>query len=316
MKASVIIPAYNAADTIEDTLKALKEQAARGYEVIVVDDGSTDETREIAKRYQVKLLQQEHRGPAAARNLGAKNARGDILVFTDADCIPAREWLAEMLRPFDDPSIVGVQGRYETRQGDLIARFAQLEIEERYRRMSKFRYIDFIGSYSAAYRRRVFLESGGFDEGFPIASGEDPDLSFRLSKRGYRMVFNPRAVVYHHHPATLRDYLKKKFDRACWRVALYKRHAGKAIKDTYTPQLLKVQIGLFYLLILSMFVALYSLNFLLPLAAFLFLLGTTLPASISNFMRDREVGLATPAIILMRTAVFGAGLIYGFFRTS
>lgn len=314
MKASVVIPAYNAADTIEDTLRALEEQTEKDFEVLVVDDGSTDGTREIVRRHPVKLLTQEHRGPAAARNLGAKHARGDILVFTDSDCIPAKTWLAEMLRPFSELRIIGVQGRYKTEQRELIAKFAQYEIEERYERMSRWEYIDFIGSYSAAYRRDAFLDVGGFDESFPIASGEDPDLSFRLSKKGYKMVFNSKAVVYHRHPRVLSDYLKKKFNRAYWRVALYKKHAGKVIKDTYTPQLLKVQIGMFYLFTLSLFLALYNGNFILPIIVFFLLLSSALPTSIRNFARDARVGLASPAIILMRTAVFGVGLIYGFFK--
>jgi cellulose synthase/poly-beta-1,6-N-acetylglucosamine synthase-like glycosyltransferase len=313
MKASVVIPAYNATDTIENTLSALEEQTEKDFEVIVVDDGSADDTREIVARYPVKLLAQDHRGPAAARNLGARAAKGDILVFTDSDCTPAKTWLGEMLKPFKEPEIVGVQGRYKTMQRELIAKFAQYEIEERYERMSRWKYIDFIGSYSAAYRRDAFLQAGGFDEGFPIASGEDPDLSFRLSKKGYKMVFNGNAVVYHRHPSVLSDYLKKKFNRAYWRVALYKKHAGKAIKDTYTPQLLKVQIGMFYLFILSLF-TLYTWNFTLPLVSFFLLLSTALPNSLRNFTRDARVGLASPAIILMRTTVFGIGLIYGLFK--
>lgn len=313
MKASVIIPAYNSADTIEDTLKALKNQTEKGFEVIAVDDGSTDDTREVVSRYPVKLLNQGHRGPAAARNLGAKMAKGDVLVFTDSDCVPAKDWLEEMLKPLKDPNIVGAQGRYETKQRELIALFAQYEIEERYERMRKREYIDFIGSYSAAYRRKVFLEVGGFDETFPMASGEDPDLSFRLAEK-YRMVFNPKAVVFHHHPDTLPSYLKKKFYRAYWRVVLYKKHAGKMVKDTYTPQTLKLQIGIFYFFVLIIALSLYNKNYVLPLIPLFFLLVTALPTIINNFSRDTKVGLISPAVILLRTAVLGAGLVYGFFK--
>jgi glycosyltransferase involved in cell wall biosynthesis len=314
MNASVIIPAYNASNTIEETLRVLEAQTEKAFDVIVVDDGSTDGTREIVARYPVKMLIQDHRGPAAARNLGARNAKGDILVFTDSDCTPTETWLAEMLKPFKEPHIIGVQGRYMTKQCELTAKFVQYEIEERYNRMSKLEHIDFIGSYSAAYRRDAFLQAGGFDESFPTASGEDPDLSFRLSKKGFKMVFNNKAVVYHRHPSILSDYLRKKFNRAYWRVTLYKKHAGKAFKDTYTPQLLKVQIGVFYFFLLSFFLTLYNGKFILPIVAFFLLLSTALPPSIRNFARDARVGLASPAIILMRTAVFGAGLIYGFFK--
>jgi GT2 family glycosyltransferase len=314
MRASVIIPAYNSADTIEDTLRALKEQTEKDFEVIVVDDGSIDGTRDVVEKYDVKLFRQDHMGPAAARNLGARKATGEVVVFTDSDCVPQQDWLKEMLNPMEEPGIVGVQGRYKTRQRELIARFAQLEIEERYQRMKKQEYIDFIGSYSAAYRRRVFLEVGGFDESFPMASGEDPELSFRLAKQGYKMVFNDRAIVYHRHPASLRDYLIKKFYRAYWRVALYKRHTGKAVRDSYTPPSIKIQIALVYLFIVSVMTSPFT--GLLPAQGILLaLLASTLPSSIRYFKKDRSVGLASPAIILLRTAVFGFGLLYGAVRT-
>lgn len=111
-----------------------------------------------------------------------------------------------MIKPFENKDIVGVQGRYKTKQSEIVAKFAQYEIEERYERMRRSRYIDFIGSYSAAYKRGVFLSEGGFDESYPIASGEDPDLSFRLASKGYKMVLNNRALVYHHHPDSLYTY--------------------------------------------------------------------------------------------------------------
>ena len=314
MKATVVIPAYNSADTIEDTLRALEGRTQRDFEVIVVDDGSPDETREIVKRHGVKLFTQEHRGPAAARNHGAMEAGGEILVFTDSDCVPAKTWLEEMLKPFTDPEVVGVQGRYRTRQRGLVPRFVQCEIENRYERMREAGTIDFIGSYSAAYRRILFLQGGGFDESFLIASGEDPELSFRLSKKGYKMVFNGNAVVYHRHPENLGDYLRKKFYRAYWRVALYRKHADKAVRDSYTPQLLKVQIGLFYAFVISLLLAVITGSTVIPLTALALLFMSTLPESIKNLTRDASVGLASPFIILLRTAVFAAGLVYGLLR--
>tara|TARA_B100000315_G_C14558531_1_gene579366 strand:+ start:1205 stop:2152 length:948 start_codon:yes stop_codon:yes gene_type:complete len=314
MKASIVIPVYNAENTIGATLKALKLQTEKDFEVIVVDDGSIDKTKEIVSKHSVRLIFQEHLGPAAARNRGVENAKGDIIVFIDSDCIPTNNWLVQMLLPFEEPGIIGVQGKYMTKQTGLISRFVQLEIDNRYERMAKWKYIDFIGSYSAAYRKSALLSVHGFDEEFPIASGEDSDLSYRLSKKGLKMLFNNKAIVYHLHPDHLSDYLKKKFNRANWRVYLYKKHKRKAVKDTYTPQLLKVQIGIFYVFILILAFDIYNGSFINSLILFLLLFVTTLPESIRNFMKDIWVGLASPAIILLRTIIFGAGLIVGFFK--
>jgi len=302
MKVSVIVPTYNSEATIKGCLDSLFNQTFEDkYEVIVVDDASADNTISAVASYPVELLKQEHKGPAAARNLGAKNAEGGILLFTDADCIPENDWIEKMCAPFEDEQIAGVQGRYKTKQKGTVARFVQYEIEERYEIMSKKRYIDFVGSYSAAYRTDVFLEEGGFDESFPIASGEDPDLSYRLASKGHKMVFAPDAVVYHEHPAGIAQYLKMKFYRAYWRVTLYKKNPKKTVKDTYTPQMLKLQIALFYLLVISLFLNSVVLLFVL----------TTLPLSWQVFKKDRKIGLLTSVFVFLRSAAFGIGLIYG-----
>jgi cellulose synthase/poly-beta-1,6-N-acetylglucosamine synthase-like glycosyltransferase len=309
---SVIVPAYNEEAHLSACLESLFRQEYDGeYEVLVVDDGSTDATAEVARRFGARLLSQDHRGPAAARNLGAREARGAILLFTDADCVPQEDWLREMVLPFEEEQVAAVQGCYRTRQRGLVPRFAQLEIEVRYERMKRERSIDFIGSYAAAYRREVFLSEGGFDEAYPVASGEDPDLSYRLASRGYRMVFNPRAIVYHRHPETLLSYLRQKFYRAFWRVLLYRKNREKALRDSYTPQLLKLQILLFYLLLASL---LTPLGAELPL--FLALLLTFLPTSLTNLRKDPVVGVLSPLFLFLRTAVFATGLVWGVLRLS
>ncbi len=193
---SVIVPVYNGEKTIDKCLASLLKQTKKPDEIIVVDDGSKDQTKAVVEKFSgITFLEQEHKGPAAARNTGARKARGDILLFIDSDCIASESWVAEMAKPFENKNISGIQGRYKTEQKDTVARFVQLEIEDRYDRMKKRSYLDFIGSYAAGYRKDIFLEFGGFNETFTMASGEDPELSFKLAKAGHKMVFNPNAVV-------------------------------------------------------------------------------------------------------------------------
>ncbi|MEE9323673.1 MAG: glycosyltransferase [Candidatus Aenigmarchaeota archaeon] len=313
---SVIIPVYNGEKTIGECLSLLLKQTKKPEEIMVVDDGSTDNTVEIVKKIKgVKLIKQSHKGPASARNLGAKKAKGDILLFTDADCIPHRDWVSEMARSFENKETVGVQGRYETNQKGLIPRFVQFEIEDRYDRMGKREHIDFIGSYSAGYRKQTFLKFGGFDESFPIASGEDPELSFKISKFGNKMVFNDKAIVYHNHVDSLWEYLRQKLWRAYWRVLLYRKHPGKITGESYTPQILKSQIFFFYLCVLSA-VFYVSIPYAIYLSLFSLILWvlSTLPLSYKNFKKDSIIGLSTPFISILRTIVFGLGLIYGVIR--
>jgi glycosyltransferase involved in cell wall biosynthesis len=310
--ASVIIPAYNSESTIQACLQALKNQTTQPLEIIVVDDGSRDATIRKAEALGARVISQAHSGPASARNRGAREARGDILLFTDADCVPDRDWVREMLRPLQDPEIKGVQGSYTTSQPGLVARFAQAEIEDRYERLSSGKYIDFIGTYSAAYRKDIFLKFRGFDQGFPEASGEDPELSFRLSRQGHMLIFNPGARVSHSHPDTLGKYLRQKFSRARWRVLLYKKHPKKMVRESYTPQGLKAQIGLFYLFVLGLIASLFQPQALyLSLACLVLLFITTLPFSIRAGRKGKGLGLASPLILILRSIAFSLGLAYG-----
>ncbi len=309
-KASVIIPAYNAEKVLPDCLKALKSQSTRPLEVIIVDDGSKDSTSDVAKKFGAKVLRQKNKGPASARNLGASKASGDILLFTDADCVPDKDWMKEMMAPFRGKAMAGVQGAYRTKQKQLLAKFSQAEIEDRYRRMGKKGTIDFIGTYSAGYRKDIFRKFGGFDESFPKASGEDPELSFRMAEKGHRLVFNRKAIVYHIHPDSLIKYLKQKYERAYWRVLLYKKHPGKAVKESYTPQTLKLQIGLIYLMfpsaVASVFVGIF------PFAALLIILiATTIPSSARFSSKGAGVAISSPLILILRSLVFSLGLAAG-----
>lgn len=241
---SVIIPVYNGRQTLPDCLKALERQTHPPDEVIVVDDGSTDDTAAVATQFEVTVLAQMKAGPATARNRGTRAARGEIVLFTDADCAPAADWVERMLAPFADPGVVGAKGEYRTHQQELVARFVQQEYQDRYDRMATQPQIDFVDTYSAAYRRDLFWAAGGFDAIFPTASVEDQELSFRLAERGHRLVYVPGAIVYHRHDRTVSEYARRKYFIGFWKALVMQRHPAKLAYDSHTPQILKVQMGL------------------------------------------------------------------------
>lgn len=315
-KFSVIIPAFNAERTIDRTLQSLIAQNSAGdFEIIVVDDGSADKTAEIVRKYPVKLIQKENCGPAAARNLGVEESSCDIVLFTDCDCVPEPDWVQKMTEPFTDKDVSGVKGVYISRNRNIIARIIQLEFEERYLMLKKLKYIDFVDSYSAAVRKEAFLSVGGFDTSFPKADNEDVDLSYKMANAGYKMVFQPEAVVEHlGHPANLMRYLKVKFSRGFWRTAVYKRHPGKAVKDSYTPQSLKLQILMSALTWFSLILGVFS-GYWVPLAvsiiAFLFF---TLIFLVKVFKIDPIAAILSPFIHFIRATCFLWGIFFGFFR--
>jgi len=317
VKASVIIPAYNAEKTVRECIQGVLNQTQKDFELIVVDDGSTDNTPKIVESFKkAKLLKQQNGGPAKARNAGAKMAKGDVLVFTDSDCVAEKNWLEGMLKPFSDKSVVGVQGAYKTKQQSAVARFVQYEIEERYDRMKRSSKLDWVGSYSAAYQKKMFLEAGGFDESFPVASGEDPALSYTMAEKG-KLVFNPKAIVYHQHPETVKKYFWVKFHRAYWRTLLYKRFPQKMVLDSFTPQGLKAQIAMVYAIPI-VGVAGWSFSnaalayFFWPLLALFLISPWALVQRIQS--RDPEIAWIAPWMVYSRSVAFALGLPWGLMK--
>lgn len=312
--ASIIIPTYNGAARIVHCLDALGPQiAGTCIEVLVVDDGSKDNTAAVAGRYSfVRVIRQQNAGPAAARNRGAQEAQGRILLFTDDDCVPMHNWIDTMLTSFRDPEVVGAKGIYRTRQTSIAARFVQTEYEDKYRLMANQPSIDFVDTYSAGFVRERFLEMGGYDQSFPVACAEDIELSYRMSARGWKMVFVPEAIVYHTHPATFSTYLKKKYKFAYWRVLAVRKNPSKGVKDSHTPQIMKLQ-----LLLAPALVAAVSFDVIVrpavPITAIVlgaFLLST-IPFALRALRRDPVVGILSPALLAARACAQFFGVTAG-----
>ena len=313
--ASIVVPAYNAAGTITACVGALQRQTLNRdrYEIIVVDDGSTDGTGREAAAAGACVIRQERSRPAAARNTGARAARGDIVCFTDADCVATPDWLAHITAPFARPEVVGCKGTYATHQGELVARFVQIEYEDKYDLLRGQRYIDFVDTYSAAYRREVLLANNGFDERFPYL--EDQELSFRLATRGYKMVFQPAATVYHRHAPTVVAYFRKKFIIGFWKAQVVRRFPERGVRDSHTPQVMKVQMGLVALALLAAAAtAVTPWSSLVVATLLLAFLLTTLPFVRKAWPKDRAVALAAPALLAVRALALGAGYGWGVLR--
>ena len=314
-KVSVIVPAYNAASTLEACLTSLVNQTYPHdlYEVVVVDDGSTDQTASLAEHAGARVIHQRNQGPAVARNRGVEAATGDFILFTDADCVPAPDWIERMMDAFLDPNVVGAKGVYRTGQKQLMSRFVQCEYQDKYDRLAHQAQIDFIDTYSAAYRRCQFLENGGFDPIFPRPSVEDQEFSFRLSQKGYRMVFIPSAIVYHRHDRTLGEYARRKFNIGYWKALLIRWHPDKIAHNSHTPQTLKIQILLLGLagLALAIWPFWPSIGSIAAITLALIFGLTAFPFTIKVMRLDPGLfPIILPALIV-RAAALGAGLLTG-----
>lgn len=328
--ATVIVPVYNGATTIERCLNALAEQtmAPERYEIVVVNDGSVDNTAGVITAWaqahpqiRCRLVDQKNQGPAAARNHGAQVAQSDLLLFTDADCAPRPDWIAVMGAAFADESVIGAKGAYLTQQQGLAPRFVQAEYEDRYDRMRDQPQIDFIDTYSAGYRREIFLANGGFDTTFTTASVEDQEFSFRLAQKGYRLIFVPEARVYHLHDDDLREYGRRKYYIGYWKALLARWHPERLVQDSHTPQVLKIQIlllgamvGLLPLALLGMLWAPLQWAWLLIGGAFVTFVLSALPFLRKLARHSWALTCYGVPMLLVRALALGSGFVMGTVR--
>jgi GT2 family glycosyltransferase len=218
-----------------------------------------------------------------------------------------------MLKPFiENHEVVGVKGSYKTMQKEIIARFVQLEYEDKYNYMLKPDYIDFIDTYSAGFKKTVFIEMNGYNTEFPVACAEDIELSYRISSRGYKMVFNPNTIVYHTHPSRLLDYLKKKYKFAYWRMLAVKKNPKKLIKDSHTPQLMKLQLLFPPVIFINILLSLISEKFVFILFFMLLLFVlTVIPFAFQAIKKDLAVGLLSPFFLFLRASAQFLGIAGG-----
>jgi GT2 family glycosyltransferase len=216
---SVIVPTYRRQAEIERCLEGLAHLSyPKGrFEVIVVDDGSESPPTDVVARFRecldVMLLKQVHGGPAAARNTGAGRAHGDVLAFTDDDCVPARDWLQALAARLEAAPDCAVGGRTINALPDNpYSSASQLLVSYLY---AYYNRVPGQGSFFASNNLAVpadrFRTVGGFDASFRLPAGEDRDFCDRWLEQGCRLCYAPDAIVYHEHKLTLRSFWRQHF---------------------------------------------------------------------------------------------------------
>ena len=197
---SVIIPTYNEEEDIPFSIKSLKEQSYKNIEIIVVDDGSTDNTlQEIGKFKGVKVIKGSHKGPGFSRNLGAKRAKGDILVFIDSDMTFSKNYIKNLISPiFKNKEVLGTTHDYEVVENtsNIWSKcWGKIRVsKENASKIKVFR----------AIRRSIFLKLGGFDPRYGYAD----DQTFWFRDKIKPVVAN-NTTCYHKNPETLKAVYKQ-----------------------------------------------------------------------------------------------------------
>ena len=205
-QVSIVVTVKNEEKNIGELLDSIAKFANfEETEVVVVDGGSTDKTIDVISHNPFVKLVVSQSNISRGRNLGVENSQGEIIVFTDADCLVDEDWIKNILKYFEkDPKIGVVGGPYlPLNQHKLIAQYLAAYVNTYFPADSGFVAYQSIGTGNAAYRRTAIEEAGGFDERLDI--GEDIDLNLRISNLGYKLFFAKDVKVYHKYRTSLKE---------------------------------------------------------------------------------------------------------------
>jgi glycosyltransferase involved in cell wall biosynthesis len=234
---SVVIPTFERMDVLPQVLAALEaQQDAPAFEVVVVDDGSRDTTREFLAAYggglDLRVLRQENRGPAAARNAGVQASRGELVAFLGDDTVPEAGWLAAHVtahrtRAHRTPiAVLGYTGWHASMRPTAFLRYINEHgLQFGYALIDEPEQVPFNFFYTSNVSLpRALLLAEPFDLGFPHAAWEDVELSYRLHRRGMTMVYEPRARAAHLHPTDFERFSRRQQKAGESAVVFYRLH--------------------------------------------------------------------------------------------
>jgi glycosyltransferase involved in cell wall biosynthesis len=240
---SVIIPTYNRKDVLAKALDGYLAQSSPQLvdELLIVDDGSTDDTESMVQEFSrrspftIRYLRQANKGPAAARNLGIREARSSMVLFTDSDIVPERDLVSQHLEwhrnnPQTSAAVLGyVTWSPEIKATPFMRWYGEDGALFAYRQLRGKREIDFHFFYSCnlSLKTNFLRTSGQFDDDFKSASWEDSELGYRLHKAGLRLLYNPQAIAFHHQFFTFDEACRKARGNSVAREIFLKKEAGQ-----------------------------------------------------------------------------------------
>ena len=238
-KVSIIVATRNNEQTISECLGAIFElnYPKDLLEIIVVDGCSQDATVEIARRYPVQVVSMPFNAPASY-NHALKLISNEVLGFIDSDAKVEKEWLNKLINYLDDPQVAGVSGSIETwNKKNPWARSIGYDLKNRYARLKK--YVVRVATMNLLLKKSVIEEVGGFDENLP--SQYDTDLGFRITSKGFKVVYEPNAKCYHFHRSTVNGYFRQQLQYGKNTTKLYLKHAGLIRGDEITDFGMNIQ---------------------------------------------------------------------------
>jgi len=239
-KLSIVIPIYNGQRTVRDTMESLKKQTFNDFEIIVVDDGSKDNTLNIVKKYADKLIiNEKNSGPAVSRNKGIKAANSDLIILTDGDVILPDNWAENMYNALRENDVImgKINIPESTFIGDSISALGfpaggSVGFNKIWK-VNKEGYTEHASSCNMGIKKEIFEKYGYFDESFPLAGGEDGEFPYRITRRGVKIKYEPNALAWHEPRTSLKSFIRWQFYRG--RSNYYYKKKVRGIAKKYIP---------------------------------------------------------------------------------
>ncbi|NWF87001.1 glycosyltransferase [Candidatus Bathyarchaeota archaeon] len=328
-RISVVIPVKNGESHIQELLDSLMQvdYEKDKLEIIVVDGNSTDKTREIASKYPVKLFTEEQPGLNGARNTGLRHSNGEIIAFTDFDCVIPKNWVKKIVENFQNANVGCVGGNVLGYYEDFLSRYADESFMPAMRIFKKREELDFVkpplgypAGCNMAFKREAIEKAGTFNEGMKYGFDED-ELVERICRAGYKMALDPEVLVMHKHRATMQSLLKQNFS--------YGRGLGNVLKkiglkSTFSKWAVLCLAGFMFWSALMLTLIVYTLLAfsLVSLAVLIFMLLLP-PAGLMIFYAYQTMKrhgkyytiLVYPFIDIARMTAFMFGTIYQLLRS-
>ena len=221
IEVSVVIPVYNGEKTLSACIESVLDQTFKDYEVIFVNNNSTDRTAEILKKYPVRAVFEAVRIRGTARDTGIKSANGKIIVCTDADCIFEKDWLEKLTKPLIEEREVASQGSEKPVFLNFWTKAQQLKSENHFNKIIEKGYVECVDTKNFAIQKDVLAKIGNFNKNIHVA--EDMDLCLRLFLNGYKIKFS-NAVVMHFHRDNLIKIMENEFQKGLWSTKIKKQY--------------------------------------------------------------------------------------------
>lgn len=243
-EVSIVIPVMNRADELRRCLASLSRLTypREKLHIVVVDDGSSDDSPLVARECGALLVSSggTGRGPAAARNVGAAMASGEILAFIDSDCTASETWLCELIPAFNNPALAAVGGQVdgmctESAVDRYEAAMSSLSLGSRERNGNSGNDTFYLPSCNLLVRRSAFRNACGFKDSMHV--GEDVDLTWRLRDEGWTICYLPAGNVLHEHRSSVRSFMSRRFDYGTSEGMLQILHPGRRKRMVIPPLL-------------------------------------------------------------------------------